>query len=96
MLVGSAPRIPLLDDDKYSDCVGFFPTIRSRSGWKLGPRKNTCTADEKYYNSDDDSDVTMTELQDIESLFLPMEHSTSLVHTRRRTLYEKEPSSIYK
>ena len=96
MLVGSAPRLPLLDDDEYSDCMSCSSTTRSGSGWKLAPRQNTCTVDEKYYSSDDESDVTITDLQEIESLFLPMDISASFVHTGRRILDEKEPSRIYK
>eukprot|EP00592_Proboscia_alata_P024407 CAMPEP_0194444300 /NCGR_PEP_ID=MMETSP0176-20130528/127193_1 /TAXON_ID=216777 /ORGANISM="Proboscia alata, Strain PI-D3" /LENGTH=185 /DNA_ID=CAMNT_0039270663 /DNA_START=90 /DNA_END=648 /DNA_ORIENTATION=- len=96
MLVGCAPRIPLLDDDEYSDCISCSSTTRSGPGWKLAPRQNTCTVDEKYYSSDDDSDVTMTDLQEIESFFLPMDISASFVHTGRRILDEKEPSRINK
>ena len=50
MLVGSAPRIPLLDNDEYSDCISFSSTIRHGSGWKPSPRQSTYTVDYKYYS----------------------------------------------
>jgi len=86
ILLESAPRIPLFDDDEYNDCINFSLTARSDLSWRLAPRQNTLNVGVKFY----ESDATMTDSKDIEHLLLPIDNSPSFVHTKLRILSKKE------
>mmetsp|Transcript_37562 Transcript_37562/g.45347 ORF Transcript_37562/g.45347 Transcript_37562/m.45347 type:complete len:175 (-) Transcript_37562:131-655(-) len=86
ILLESAPRIPLFDDDEYNDYINFSLTARSDLSWRLAPRQNTLNVGVKFY----ESDATMTDSKDIEHLLLPIDNLPSFFHTRRRILSEKE------